>query len=48
MLEVAEAVADDIDRPRRWDWPGGLRVHVTVREIRLEAVNQASDEHGRP
>jgi len=33
---VAEAIADADRRPRRFDWPGNLRVVVTASEIRLE------------
>jgi tRNA(Ile)-lysidine synthase len=35
VLPVAEAVRDDVRRPRTWDWAGGLRVRVTAREVCL-------------
>ncbi len=35
---VAEAIADADRRPRRFDWPGNLRVVVTAGEIRLEGT----------
>ncbi len=33
---VAEAIADANRRPRRFDWPGNLKVVVTAGEVRLE------------
>ncbi len=33
---VAEAIADAVRRPRRFDWPGNLKVVVTAGEVRLE------------
>jgi tRNA(Ile)-lysidine synthase len=35
MLPVAEAIRDAVRRPRSWDWPGGLQVVVTAREVSL-------------
>jgi len=35
VLPVAEAVGDDVRRPRTWDWARGLKVRVTAREVRL-------------
>lgn len=36
LREVAEAIGDGDERPRRWSWPGGLRAIVDVREVSLE------------
>jgi tRNA(Ile)-lysidine synthase len=35
VLPVAEAIRDDVRRPRTWDWARGLRVRVTAREVCL-------------
>ncbi|MHC4786140.1 MAG: tRNA lysidine(34) synthetase TilS, partial [Planctomycetota bacterium] len=35
VLPVAEAVRDEIRRPRSWDWAEGLQVRVTAREVCL-------------
>jgi len=35
MLPVAEAIRDQVRRPRTWDWPRGLQVVVTAREVSL-------------
>jgi tRNA(Ile)-lysidine synthase len=33
VLPVAEAIRDEVRRPRTWEWPRGLRVRVTAREV---------------
>ena len=33
---AAEAIADTERRPRSFDWPGGLQILVTAREVRLK------------
>jgi tRNA(Ile)-lysidine synthetase-like protein len=33
VLPVAEAIRDDVRRPRAWDWGRGLRVRVTARQV---------------
>ncbi|MHC5008803.1 MAG: tRNA lysidine(34) synthetase TilS [Planctomycetota bacterium] len=35
MLPVAEAIRDRVRRPRTWDWPRGVKVVVTAREVNL-------------
>jgi tRNA(Ile)-lysidine synthase len=35
VLPVAEAIRDEVRRPRNWDWARGLRVRVTAREVCL-------------
>ncbi|MHC4100880.1 MAG: tRNA lysidine(34) synthetase TilS, partial [Planctomycetota bacterium] len=35
VLPVAEAIRDEIRRPRAWNWPEGLRIGVTAREVSL-------------
>ena len=35
ILPVAEAIRDKVRRPRTWDWPRGLQVVVTAREVTL-------------
>ena len=38
---AAEAIADTDRKPRRFDWPRGLRVVVTAGEVRLENTTEA-------
>lgn len=35
VAAAAEAVADEIRRPRSFQWPGGLRLRVTARQVEL-------------
>ncbi len=37
LAGVAEAIADDDRRPRRFDWPRGMTVAVTVGEVSLKS-----------
>lgn len=36
LREVAEAIGDGEERPRRWSWPGGLRLVIDVDEVAIE------------
>ncbi|MDY7107293.1 MAG: ATP-binding protein, partial [Planctomycetota bacterium] len=36
LLPAAEAIASDDERPKQFDWPGGLVLVVTKREVELE------------
>ncbi len=45
LLPAAEAIADAERSPRRFDWPGGLRVDVTARTVVLTGGPSAP---GRP
>lgn len=38
LLAAAEAIADDQRRPRTFDWPGGMRLLVSAREVSLLVV----------
>ncbi len=42
LLPAAEAIADDRRRPRTFDWPDGLRLVVTARDVRLVSDEPAS------
>jgi tRNA(Ile)-lysidine synthase TilS/MesJ len=35
LLKAAVAIADQIGRPRSYTWPGGLKLQVRSREVRL-------------
>jgi tRNA(Ile)-lysidine synthase len=38
LLDAARAVADDVRRPRRFEWPGGLACVVNSRLVRIDAA----------
>lgn len=42
IRRAAEAVADETRQPRRFDWPGGVVVHVDAHEVRLSAHDESS------
>ena len=33
LLPAADAIRDEIRRPRHFDWEGGIQVHVTAQEV---------------
>ena len=38
MLPAADAIRDDVDRPRQFDWEGGVEVHITAKEVWLSCI----------
>lgn len=36
LLQAAEAIADEEVRPRRFDWPGGIELCVTSRQVEMK------------
>jgi tRNA(Ile)-lysidine synthase len=36
LIEASRAIADEVRRPRRFDWPGGLALRVTSRMVTLD------------
>jgi tRNA(Ile)-lysidine synthase len=47
LLPAAEAIADDDVRPRSFDWPGGLHLEITARDVALVAGDDPpGDDHG--